>query len=91
MEGDYYQQTAQQQQIQEQLRIIRESLKNVLDKKARERLSNIRLIKPDLATQLELYLFQLQQAGQLKTVTDQQLVMILKELGNKKNMNIKRK
>lgn len=91
MNGDAYQQAAQQQHIQEQLMMVRETLKNVLDKKARERLSNVRLVKPELATQLELYLFQLYQAGQLKSVTEDQLVMILKELTKKKTMNIQRK
>lgn len=91
MNGDAYQQAAQQQQIQEQLMIVREALKKVMDKKARERLANVRLVRPELATQLELYLFQLYQAGQLRSVTEDQLVMILKELTRKKNMNIKRK
>ena len=91
MDGDYYQKAAEQQQVQEQLRMIREALKNVLDKKARERLANIRLVKPDLAMQLELYLFQLYQAGQLRSVTDEQLVTILRELSKKKQTSIRRK
>lgn len=90
MNGDAYQQAAQQQ-MQEQLMMVRETLKKVLDKKARERLANVRLVKPELATQLELYLFQLYQAGQLRSVTEDQLVMILKELTKKKTMDIKRK
>jgi len=90
MNGDY-QQLLQQQQIAEQLNIIRESLNKILDKKARERLANIRLIKPQLAMQLEVYLFQLYQAGQIKNITEEQLVKILSELGKKDEVKIKRK
>lgn len=88
---DYYQQAAQQKQIQEQLRIIREALAKILDKKARERLANIRLVKPELASQLEIYLFQLYQAGHLKEVTEEQLIKILSELGKKRETRITRK
>lgn len=91
MENDYYRQMAAQQQLQQQLRIIREALGKVLDKPARERLANVRLVKPELATQLELYLFQLYQAGQLRNLTEAQLVSILKEISNKKKTNITRK
>jgi len=90
MNGDY-QQLLQQQQIAEQLNIIRESLNKILDKKARERLANIRLIKPQLAMQLEVYLFQLYQAGQIKNITEEQLVKILSELSKKDEVKIKRK
>ena len=45
-------------------------MNKILTKKAIERLGRIRLVKPDLAMQLEVYLVQLYQAGQLKTVID---------------------
>ena len=77
--------------MQEQLRMIRTSLAKVLDKAARERLANVRLVKPELATQLELYLFQLYQAGQIRSLTESQLVSILKELGSKNKTRITRK
>jgi hypothetical protein len=41
-------------------------MKTILTKEAIERLGRIRLVKPDLALQIELYLVQLYQAGKLK-------------------------
>lgn len=91
MNGDYYQQILQQQQLAEQLKIIREALNNIMDKKARERMANVRLVKPELATQLEIYLYQLYQAGQLKHINEEQLVKILSELSKKKTTKIQRR
>ncbi len=64
-------------------------IKKILDKPALERMGRIRLVKPDMANQLELYLMQLYQSGKLKTViTEQQLIMILDSLSAKKNFKI---
>ncbi|MDI6721523.1 MAG: DNA-binding protein [Candidatus Aenigmarchaeota archaeon] len=86
-----YQQAAMQEQaqVQQALEMI---MSRILDKKAKERLSNLKLVKPDLAAQLELYLAQLFQAGQIKgIITDDQLVMILKKITEKRDIRIKRK
>lgn len=91
MNGDYYNQLVQQKQLQEQMTAIRSALAKVMDKKARERLANVRLVKPELAMQLEVYLFQIYQAGQLKSLTEEQLVQILKEITSKKDTKITRK
>ncbi len=80
---------AQQQQLEQELKIIRKELAKILDKKARERLANIRLVKPELAIQLELYLYQLYQTGQLKSVTEEQMIQILKELNKKPEFKIR--
>ena len=45
-------------------------MRKILTKEAIERLGRIRVVKPELATQLELYLVQLYQAGQIKNVID---------------------
>jgi programmed cell death protein 5 len=83
------QQKLQEQQMQATLKIISSQ---VLDAKARERLSNLKAAKPDLAMQLEMYLAQLYQAGQLRTkITDEQLILILRKLGEKREFRIKRK
>ena len=65
-----------------QLELIKEIiLKKILTREARERLSRVKLVKPELAAQVELYLVQLYQAGRLKgTISDQQLKSILSSL-----------
>lgn len=87
----YLQQQAQlqQQQIETTLKII---MSQILEKKARERLSNLKLVKPELALQLEVYLAQLYQAGHLKgIITEEQLIAMLKKISEKKEIKIKRK
>jgi len=52
-------------------------------------MGRIRVVKPDLASQLELYLVQMFQAGKLKTeISDEQLKMILENLTAKKDFKI---
>lgn len=67
----------------------KEVLRKVLSKPALERLSRIRLVKPDLSNQLELYLVQLYQTGKLKSeISDEQLKSILEALTAKKQYNV---
>lgn len=67
-------------------------LRNVLTKEARERLNRIKLVKPELAMQLELYLVQLYQSGKLRgQMTDEQLKDILQMLSSEKNFKIIKK
>jgi programmed cell death protein 5 len=64
-------------------------LKTILSKDAIERLGRIRLVKPELASQLELYLVQLYQAGKIKSsVSDEQLKIILDSLSSRKKFKI---
>ena len=80
---------AEMQKIEEMKKMI---LRNILTKDARERLNRIRLVKPDLALQLELYLVQLHQAGKLRgQMTDDQLKSILEMLGSGKKFKIIKK
>lgn len=80
---------AEQQQMEAALKVI---TSQILDAKARERLSNLKVVRPELAMQLELYLAQLYQSGQLRTrITDEQLVMILKKLTARPETKIRRK
>lgn len=63
----------------------KETLRKILTKNALERLGRIKLANPVLATQLELYLFQVYQSGQLKeTIDDRRLKQILSVLVPKK-------
>ena len=82
----------QQMQLQQMEEILKQIKLHVLDAKARERLNNLKLVKPELATQLELYLAQLYQSGQLKgKITDEQMVSILKKINTVRDFRIKRK
>ncbi|MBI4174711.1 MAG: hypothetical protein HY517_03625 [Candidatus Aenigmarchaeota archaeon] len=83
------QEQAQQKQMEEMLKT---AMAQILDRKAQERLSNLKLVNPDLATQLGMYLVQLFQSGQLKErITDEQLVIILRKLTEKRETKIRRK
>lgn len=64
-------------------------LKRILSKNAFERLGRIKLVKPELASQLELYLVQLYQAGKIKSeISDEQLKTILETISSKKDYKI---
>ena len=59
-------------------------IRNILTKEAIERLGRIRLVKPQLALQLELYLIQLYQAGKIKSpISDSQLKQILEKFSSR--------
>lgn len=79
--------------MNEELEEIRkEVLKKVLSKEAFERLGRIKLVKPELASQLELYLIQLFQSGKIKSqISDEQLKAILEKLNSKPKFKIIRK
>ncbi|MCC6041749.1 MAG: DNA-binding protein [Desulfurococcaceae archaeon] len=61
--------------------IIEAVLRRILTPEARERLNNLRLVKPDLATALEEQLVMLAQSGKIPIpVTDEFLKKLLSEL-----------
>lgn len=68
-------------------------LGKILSKKAYERLGRIKMVNPIIASQLEMYLIQLHQSGQLKKVIDdKKLKQILNLLiPKKRKTKIKRK
>lgn len=73
------------------LEMIRPILGKIMEKRARERLNNIRVVKPDLAMQIELYLAQLYQMKQIpKMITEEEIIKILKSLSPKKEFRIRR-
>jgi programmed cell death protein 5 len=71
----------------------KDTLRKVLSKSAFERLGRVKLANPVLATQLEMYLLQAYQTGQLKgNIDDKKLKQILNVLVPKKRKTkIKRK
>jgi programmed cell death protein 5 len=71
-----------QQRQKSQIQMI---LMQVLEPDARERLSNIKLTKPDFAGAVEQQLIALAQSGRLqKKITDAQLKELLRQLAPKK-------
>ena len=57
------------------------ALRQVLTPEARQRLTRIKLVKPEFASQLELQLIQTAQTGKVKLpITDEQLRLLLSKL-----------
>ena len=66
-------------------------LQNILTKGARERLGRVKLVKPEIALQIELYLIQLYKSGKIGSqITEEQLKDILEMLGSGKKFTIKK-
>jgi len=60
----------------------RVAMRKILSRGAMDRLSRIRLVKPDIAAQLELYLMDLYRSGKIKSeVSEEQMKMILETIG----------
>ncbi|RLI38182.1 hypothetical protein DRO60_03625, partial [Candidatus Bathyarchaeota archaeon] len=68
------------------------ALRQILTPEARARLTNLKMVRPELATRVEDYLIQLAQAGRIRTpVTDEQLKRLLAALAaRKRNIRIRR-
>ena len=76
----------------QQMEIMKKAvLKKILTKEATERLGRIKLVKPEIANQLELYLVQLYQSGKIgNMITDDQLKTILEQIATKQKFRILR-
>ncbi len=74
------------ERAQEQLEAQKQALlRTILTPEARQRLTNIRMVRPEFAEQLELQLIQLAQTGRLRTpLTDDQLKDILRRMQSQK-------
>jgi programmed cell death protein 5 len=68
------------------------ALKQILTPEARQRLTNIRMVKPEFADQVELQLIQLAQSGRVKLpISDDQLKDALAKLqSSRKEIRIRR-
>ncbi len=84
------QQAQRKQQVEMQKQAI---LRRILTSDARQRLTNLKMVKPELTNQIELQLLQLAQAGRLSIpVTGDQLKKILAQLqSNRRDIKIRRK
>ncbi|MEM2136526.1 MAG: DNA-binding protein [Candidatus Methanomethylicia archaeon] len=66
-----------------------EVLRKILTPEARNRLNNLKIVKPEVVEQLEVQLIQLAQSGKVKVpITDEQLKNILMQLTSKKPTRI---
>ncbi len=91
---------AEQQIVQERQRQIeaerarrQQILRQILDPEARERLANVRLVRPDLADSVENQLIQLASMGRINRVlTDADIRQLLERLSeNKRETHIERR
>ncbi len=76
----------QKQEQMQQLELQKQAfLRKILSPEARQRLTNLKMVKPEFTEQLELQLIQLAQAGKLPIpLTDVQLKQILVQLQTQK-------
>ncbi len=80
-------------QVQQQLESQKQALlKRILTPEARQRLANLKMVRPEFTDQLELQLIQLAQQGKLPIpLTDAQLKQILVQLqAHKRETKIRR-
>lgn len=87
-------QERQRVQMEQQVEMQKQALiRRILSPDARQRLTNLKMVKPEFATQIELQLLQLAQSGRLKIpVTGDQLKQILAQLqSERRNIRIRRK
>ena len=85
---------AQQQEAQAQFEAQKKQIiAQIMTSEARNRLSNLKLTKPEHVNQIELQLIQSAQAGSLRgKVTDDQLKVLLRQIaGQKREIKITRK
>jgi programmed cell death protein 5 len=79
-----------EQQMEQQKQTL---LRNILTPEARQRLTNLKMVKPEFTDQLELQLIQLAQQGKIPIpLADEQLKKILVQLqSRKRETSIRRK
>ncbi len=93
---DLQRKTAEEQrniQMQQQLELQKQALlRSILTPEARQRLANLKMVKPEFTSQLELQLVQLVQQGKIPVpVTDRQLKQILIQIqARKREIKIRR-
>ncbi|MBS3052486.1 MAG: DNA-binding protein [Candidatus Aenigmarchaeota archaeon] len=78
-----------EEESREMENLKRTVMNRVLEKEAYERLARLRLVNPNLANHLEMYLLQLYQNDQIKgIITDDQLKKILSSINTKRDFKI---
>jgi len=80
-------------QAQQQLELQKQALlRSILTPEARQRLANLKMVRPEFTSQLELQLIQLAQQGKIPIpLTDKQLKQILVQIqSHKREIKIRR-
>ena len=79
-------QEQQKAQLQQQIEMQKQALlRRILSTEARQRLTNLKMVRREFAEQIELQLIQLAQSGRLEIpLSDDQLKKILTQLQSKK-------
>ncbi len=83
----------QQAEAEKKLELQKQALlRRILTQEARQRLANLKMVKPEFAAQLELQLIQIAQQGRINIpIDDDQLKEILLRLqGDRKEIRIRR-
>lgn len=83
----------QQSQVEQQVEIQKQAiLRRILTSDARQRITNLKMVKPQFAAQLELQLIQLAQQNRISIpMTDEQLKEILTKLqSQRRDIKIRR-
>lgn len=77
------QRSAEEQQREQMREKLKQISKQILTEDARERLNNIRVARPEMASQIEMQLVKLHKAGQIQDkITDDQLKKLLKKISD---------
>lgn len=93
--AELQQQAAQEQAAEQQMAEAEAQkdaiLRQILTPEARQRLTNIRMVKPQMAEQIEIQLIQLAGSGRLRSrVSDEQLKGLLKQIqGRERERKVK--
>jgi programmed cell death protein 5 len=86
-------QAAQQKMAEQQKEALEQKkyqlMRKILDQEARQRLENIRMVKPQFAEQIEVQLIQLFKAGRISQMSDAKFKQLLQKLSNKKKKDFK--
>ena len=79
-------------EVQERKMMREAALRMALTSEARQRLANVRMVRPDLANAVEEYVIQLASSGKLRSaVDDEQVKQMLATLqGKKRDITIRR-
>ncbi len=91
-QNQFNQEAQRQKEMEEYERQKQSILRSILTDGAKQRLTNVKLVKPQLADAIEMQLIQLAQSGRLRgnLVTEEQLLQLLRQIqGNKREPSIK--
>jgi len=85
-------QRAPDKEAQERKMMREAALRMALTSEARQRLANVKMVRPDLANSIEEYVIQLASSGKLRgAVDDEQVKQMLAQLqGRKRDITIRR-